>query len=89
MLVVLLSAELFHDLSDVLGHNVSLSVSFSGNDEILITFQELFDINEPDVILDHRNLLLEATLFCLVLNFGKCFTHNSDEHVHKDNTINE
>jgi hypothetical protein len=89
MLIVLLSAELVQNLSDVLGHNISLSVCFGGNDEILFTFQEFFDVDEPDVILDHRYLLLEATLFCLVLNFRKCFTHNSDEHVHKDNTINE
>lgn len=54
-------------------------------DDILLALKDLLQVNEPDEIIDQAHSLKQSILLGTFLNLRKCFSHNCDKHVHKNN----
>ena len=59
------------------------------SNDVLLKLEGLGGINEPDVVLDKLDLLLERSFFRLSLNFVERFRHNCDEHIHTNDQNQE
>jgi len=70
---------------------ISLELRFllGNSDDEFIAFEKFRDIDEPNVIANHLDLLLQTADFSLGRNLSKGIAHDGNEHIHEYNEIRE